>query len=63
MYGKNLESILILVDMLDESGSSVSSEDETGKLMNEKTQQDFLVTMAKLRAKDSSIYKENKHFF
>jgi hypothetical protein len=37
MYGKNLESILILLDMLDESGSSVSSEDETGKLMNEKT--------------------------
>ena len=43
--------------------SSDMEEDSEGELINEKVSEKFIKTLAKIRSKDPSIYKENKEFF
>lgn len=43
--------------------SSDIDEDSDGELINEKVSEKFIQTLAKIRAKDPSIYKAEKTFF
>jgi len=56
-YGRDLN------DMLDESGSSSSDEDEVGDLVTGNIESKFIKTLAKLRTKDPEIYNQKKFFF
>jgi len=49
--------------MIEDSESSLSSEDETGNLINAKNSKTFFSTLQKLRAKDASIYDAKSIFF
>ncbi|KAL4456193.1 hypothetical protein ABPG74_014154 [Tetrahymena malaccensis] len=61
MYGADYEKKL--AEEQDDDESSDVEEDSDGELLNEKVNDKFIETLAKIRLKDPSIYKNDKKFF